>query len=306
MSQIRSRAARSSQSWFGSIMQGVLVGVFFGFLFVAGIFLVVREGYARIDTIVVSGNTVVPDSVVLAVVRDALSEDCFVHVVCGYTLWLPVEYIERYLVASVPRIKSASITVNANNSISVAVNERDLYMRYCLDFENTTCYLVDSGGVLYGRAPRVTDVRFLPTVVPDSDKIFVDIVGQSMPLQLWGTVDMRRFNTLVDLVGAHARLYRVVYTRRDIIVEIDRLYDYSLVADTAHLKFNWESLDDPEAVMYMSASLDRLKTFQPFVDKFQLYPRDLEYLDLRFPKRLYMKFADQAVVGDGQSGGIAE
>ncbi len=269
---------------------GVLVGVFGGFLFTTAILLLTRYEYSKITTVVVRGNTVVETTDIQNTVRRMLSENCFVHATCGYGLWVPLDYITTGLLTQFPRIHHANISYRGNGVLSVDVSERTVMFRFCLDEYLLNCYFADSESILFERAPQLSDLRYIPTVIPDATKIAVNIVGKALPLRLWGAEDLEQYRQLGDLLAPYGRMYRIRYSKRDIVVEMDRLYDYSLVSDTALLKFNKESLVDPERMMYMRASLDRLISFQPFVDKFKLYPQSLDYLDLRFPKRLYMKF----------------
>jgi len=281
----------SQQFSFGSILAtGVLVGVFGVFLIVAGIFLIVREGYTRISSVVVSGNSIVETTQLQDAVDSILSEDCFIHASCGYGLWTPIKQIRSSLLSQFPRLQTSSVSYDGNNILNIVATERVVAFRFCLDESLSTCYFADQQSILFERAPHLSDLRYIPTVIPDRTKIAVDLVGTHLPVRLWSVGELYQYKQLTELLIPFARVYNIRYSRRDITVEVDRLYDYSLVGNTAMLKFNRESLSEPERVMYMRASLDRLISFQPFSDNFKIYPQSLDYLDFRFPKRLYMKF----------------
>ncbi len=284
------RKHNPASSMLYSIMYGLLIGAFVGFVIAAGVFVITREGYSRIDTIHVTGTRAIDSADIQIVLEQALQEDCFLHAPCGYGLWLPTEYTSRRLSVEFPRIDRVSL-VYSEGTLSVVVQERDIAFRFCLDAAYQYCYFADKNSVLFERAPLLSDVRYLPTVLPDTTKISIGIVGESLPVRLWSQAEVDQYNNVMSVVQSFARPYVVRYTRRDMQIEVDKLYDYSLVADTASLKFNRESLGDTVQLAYITASLDRLSTFQPFSSQFTANPALLEYLDFRFPKRMYMKFA---------------
>jgi hypothetical protein len=285
---------KQAPSFWYSISFGVLIGSFIGFLVISGIYSITQHKYSYINRIVVSGNRVVDSASLTALVDDVLNEYCFVHASCRYGLWLPIDHIHDVILTTYPRIQSVVIEY-ADNEVSLSVVERDIAFRYCGDESRLYCYFADNNSVLFERAPHMSDLRVIPTVIPDNDKIRVDIVGKILPVRLWSQRDTDSFTKMLEVVGKHARIYNVTFSRRDMNVEVDKLYNYSLVSDTAVLKFNRASLVDATQVPYVIASIDRMKSFQPFASRFSVYPGALEYIDFRFPRRMYMKFGQEQV-----------
>jgi hypothetical protein len=279
------------QGFWESAAYGLLLGVFIGFLITVTIFILARNKFQYIDKVHVVSNTIVSDEEVIGVVKEVLGSSCFIHASCHSRIWFPVYFAEKYISTRLPRIEEAHITFTDDGMI-VQVTERVLFARFCMDRSNDYCYAVDSAGLMYSRLPKVSSLRYIPTFRMDADRVRVDLEGQILPLQLWGTSDVSAFQSLVSLVNEFGRVYTIEIGNRDVNVEIDRLYDYSLVQDTAVLKFNRESLNHPDTLAYIRASLDRLKSFKSFTEKFTVYPLSLEYLDFRFDKRLYMRFTD--------------
>lgn len=289
----RHKSRKSSGRTFGSsVALGLLMGAFGGFLFASTIFLVAQNQYSKVTSISVSGNKVIDSAKIRNSVRSVLAEDCFINATCGYGLWLPGEHVAQVLSSQFPRLERVSVMYSDGGAVSVSVQERTTAFRFCFDELMTACYLADVNGYLFERAPMVSDLRTIPTVIPDASKIKIDATGLYLPMKLWSRDEIEQYHALLDLLQPYARAYRIQYSRRDINVEVDHLYNYGIAGDTAVLKFNRESLNNPERIMYIRASLERLISFQPFADRFKVYPVSLDYLDLRFPKRLYMKFAN--------------
>lgn len=290
-------AKSQTRSWGYVFSFGILVCVFCVFLVVASVYIIVREEIGKVTEIQVTGQEIISQQEIISEITDILHEDCLIYASCEYVYWLPKEKIQHKLQLAFPRIEAVSVTTNYRDTLSVDVYERHLQYRYCNDELATDCYLVDSQGIAYDKAPKVSDLRGVSTVVFRHPLAIT--VPDTLPVQVFSDSLLHELTMIQDVIDPIGRVYTLSISKRDINVELDRLYDYSIANDTAIIKFNRKALHDPNSTEYVRAGLNRIESFKPFTDSFLEDPNSLEYLDVRFPKRIYMKFSDGEIIEEG-------
>lgn len=132
--------------------------LFSSLLLIALIGLVILSRYDKllIKDIAIADEGVVGKSQIIESLEEKIS---------GNYLWIfprrnafiyPRWSVEDYLLASLPRFKSASVHLSGFNTLNVEVVERESHAVYCLKSESESCYFMDEEGFIFDISPSFT------------------------------------------------------------------------------------------------------------------------------------------------------
>ena len=93
---------------------------------------------------------------------------------------------------------------------------------------------------------------------------------------------------LTQTLHAYSMPITMTYTKRDIRTGVARLYGYPVHG--VDLMINRVLMGDEAYQSQLNRTLAKFQTYDPFFSRFHANPDSLQYLDLRFPGRVYMKF----------------
>ena len=284
------RHSLQSETLASSVYTGILIGLFFVFCMVSVVYVVIRSEFSRIDSVTVSGNRLIDDTVIIQVVKKLSAEQCSVMYRCGYGLWFPNTVFEHNLRIAYPRILSVHSSFDyQQNTLRIAVTERRIYAGWCTDRTVSNCYAVDQNGLLFERLPSMGGRLSFPLFIPDGQHILPLTKQQRLPLQLWTVPEFHGFTSVSDALAPFLRAGMVVYSARDMHMYMVKLYDKN-IDEHSYIKLNREKLADPLYRNYVQKALDRFSSYPEFARPFYADPANLEYLDMRFMGRVYMKF----------------
>ncbi len=273
--------------WRQVLAMGVLCGGFVGFLLVAGIFLVVREKYMRIQSVVVSGGVRISNQRLEFLTNELLDEQCFIHASCRYNIWYSLADIPENLKKIFPTLHSVT-TLYDKGILYVKVSERTPAFIWCFDSKKQECYFMDESGVLFEHAPRMSGYIGYSIAYPDSSMLTVNFPKNQLPTRVWQSIETRGLLETVKNLKQFGNPISFSYTKRDIHVVMAKLY--GLPVRSAKLLLNRDLVKDSEYRDALVRALSKFETYEPFFSRFNVYPDSFQYLDLRFPGRVYMKF----------------
>lgn len=124
-----------------------------------------RAKFLTIQTISVSGNSVVQSSEIESVVRDELQGN-YLHLFSKANIALyPKSKIKTAISEKFSRIQSFEVRSTSLTSISIIITERKPESLWCKDMQGETgCYFIDSKGLVFDEAPKFSpDVYFVYT-----------------------------------------------------------------------------------------------------------------------------------------------
>lgn len=279
-----------SDSFAQSVYTGVLMGLFVVFCLASVAFVVIREQFSSIQHYTVSGNVLVSSDLVSTVAKQISVSQCSVMFRCGYGLWYPSAVLLHNVKTLYPRVESLHTSFDfTTNTLMITITERRTYAAWCTDTTLSNCYALDQQGVLFERLPYMQGRLHFPLLVPDGQHILALTNRQRLPLQLWSEHEFRGLVSVFDVLSQFARPGIVLYAARDMRVYLVQIYDKQ-VREMSYIKLNREKITDSAYKNYIQKALDRFSSYPDFSTKFYADPANLEYLDMRFMGRVYMKF----------------
>src|SRR3989344_1513700 len=229
----------------------------------------------NIENIEVSGNRVVDESEIEALARGGIS---------GYYFWLypksnfliyPKRQIARAITENFKTIKNVAIKLSGNQTILIAVSEREPKYTWCGDLPpdagtNTPCYFMDDTGFIFAHAPFFSgDVYFR----------FFGSVAETTPLGEYFTE-----GNLSKLVSFRSAVESFNLTPSFIVVGRDgdaELYLARNAKGNAPKIIFKPNGDIEKAVENLKAVLES----EDIKEKLST----LEYIDLRYGNKVYFK-----------------
>jgi hypothetical protein len=198
------------------------------------------------------------------------------------TILFSKERFEHVLKSEFPIIDIAYITFPNPATIDIHIQEKQPVAMWCFMIDN--CAFVDSQGIVYSQAPSFSEGVY-PIFTSEEPKTFTDMKGR----QIIDPMVMNRFITLFQsLQSDDVSLSKTTFLNNgDISFSIEKLFE-EYPTDHAQL-LGTITQDDTVFGRDMITGLSN----NAFKDQFVSNPKSLEYIDLRFPGKVFYKFTGQ-------------
>jgi hypothetical protein len=191
---------------------------------------------------------------------------------------------EKQLRKKFPVIEMAYVTLPEPDILEIHIQERKPIVTWC--FADNTCGFVDEKGILYARAPQFSD-----GVYPIFQSQLNDPTYKKFGTMVIEPSIMNRFADLFKhLQSDDIELSKVMfYEDGDVGFSIDKLFGLYTRNDARLLGTFGQ--DDEIFVRDMLTGLGN----DAFKKQFIANPKDLEYIDMRFPGKIFYKFSSRSV-----------
>lgn len=260
---------------------GVLLVIFFG-----GTLYLCNSSFLRISDVIVHGSSVTQPDVLEQVVRREISGRYAFVVPRDNILFYPQVKLTQLVRRSNPALAAASVNLNAKRELVLEVTERAPDFLWCniIDEENKRCYFMDKNGVAYMESPQF------------SDNVFIEIIGRTKDDPLGKmTIAKEEFLALRQVVQIIPSLTKDTGLVNDSIYKVVSLgggdYNIFFHHNTADGGQNWHII-----VNLKQQATDILAAFSTVVQS-EIFKKDtngtergLDYIDLRFGKKIFYKF----------------
>jgi len=240
----------------------------------------------RVSTISITGNDIVPETDIQAVVDEMTSSRMLFIFSRKNIALFPTRAIEKKILSSIPRIETVSVRRVGFNSVNIIVGERKPSALWCRstsadapEFSAEHCYLLDYQGLIFADAPTYSGpvfIRFVEHTEDDSSPIWRNFLP----------VD--RFQSLLSFVNDLGSV-SVVKSKPSIVFmrsdgDIDIIFDDNLKL----------SLSGSRPLSDSRRAIELLLVNSDFVSLLKDASKHLEYLDARFEGKVFYKFSDVA------------
>lgn len=257
-------------------------------LFIVAIFVILCGGFIlgilrnesfQITGVSVSGTETFSDQVISDAVYAYLSGNYAKVIPRSTTILFSKNTLEQWLKREFPIIDFAYVTFTEPQSIHITLKEKEPDVVWC--FTGNECGFVDSVGVVYGRAPEFSEGVYTTFSREQSSTLH-----ESLGKQIITADDLVRFKNLFQqLQSTDIIISRVVFLENsDIAFTIEKLFDRYPKDGVAILGTIGQ--DDQIFLRDVQVGL----THDVFKKQYLQSPKNLEYIDLRFPGKVFYKF----------------
>jgi cell division septal protein FtsQ len=186
-----------------------------------------------------------------------------------------------------PIIHTVYVSLDAPTIISIHVQEKTPIAVWC--FTEHDCGFIDEKGIMYGRAPSFSEgvyPIFMSEKVTDFDIMYgkkiiaPEVMHRFIELQKTLESDDITLSTILLLDNG------------DISFSLEELFG-QYPAERAHL-LGTQDQDDAVFIRDMVTGLSHDVFKKQYINN----PKSLEYIDLRFPGKIFYKFTDREIVLD--------
>lgn len=248
----------------------------------------------RINTILISGNTVVKTDQILAKSQESLFGNYLYAFSKQNFLLYPRRAIERNLLSSLKRLQTVQVTLQDVHTLRIVVSEREGRYLWCgHSFDETVgdtpdaeCYYLDAAGYIFSKSPYFSGNVYLKFFGTGLFSETLDPVGrQYLPIE--------EFTSVRDFSDGLAKLGIDIYA-----VYIRGNGDYDLYISSLEpgrpvytkIRFNKKG-DSATLLKNLRAALET----EPFKSDFKAKFNDLMYIDLRFTNKVLYMFKPTTV-----------
>jgi hypothetical protein len=227
----------------------------------------------NVQTVLVSGNSVVPTDGVLSVARDALRGRVSLIFSRANILWYPKQQIIDTLRYSYSWIDTISIDRINATTIAVKIKERAPVAAWCGISQDkpVPCHLVDVQSYLFAKAPEFSGAAYL--------KLYGPLTSAS-----WRGAEFFSQQGLVHILAFVKALPEIGF--RPVIVETTDASSYNVFTDGG--AYISAQISDPVSVII--SDIDSLLTQKAFAQSQINNFSNLLYIDARFGNKLFYKF----------------
>lgn len=239
----------------------------------------------RIDRIDIVGAKAVSTEAMHALAKEKLLGNYFFAYARENSFLFPREEIERVLLDTFPRLKTASVGRIGAHTIVVTVSERKPYALWCGSdagmVSSAECWFIDEAGFVFDRAPLFSEGVYLA--------VYGAVVGGKVGDPLRGTLPVSRFasaNTFAKLVrdelGEPIRVEMKEEGESEIVIRTSA--EYPFLAGVA-IRFK----DEENPVILMNNL--RAAVIAQFPEN--IGPKKkLLYIDMRFGNKIFFGFGE--------------
>lgn len=249
------------------------VFLLFLLLILGGIVGFLRKKEFQISTITVSGTKSFDPNLILKAAHTYLDGHYAIIIPKTNTLLLSKTDLSDFITNELPSIKSATITFKEKNSIDISVTEKKPSYVWC----NTTCYFVDDTGMIYEESPQFTP------------GMFMTFSG--------GTVDENPIKnhfastaTFNEILKTIASLHQMGITILGINLGDDIAIHVDSIKNTVLGKDSQIIITQEESSQNIINALGLLMNDKVFREALATKGHLLQYIDIRFPDKIYYKF----------------
>jgi len=233
----------------------------------------------NLQQIEVTGNSVIRDEEILAVINKDISGKYFWLFPKSHFLILPKTKIKNDLLASFAQILELKIERNGFQSLIIELAERQPYALWCDSFTEDHCYFMDNLAYLYDRAPNF------------SNNVYFKYLGGISGVAT--STDLSRILRRTYLEGVDQGGFEKINLFIRLLEDIN-INGYKLgVEDNndCHLFFN----NGSRLIFDSHQNLDEVfKDLQALlIDLGDLKDQEFDYLDLRFDNKIVYKFKEE-------------
>jgi hypothetical protein len=244
----------------------------------AGMIAFLRKPAFQIGDIAISGARSLNPEDVRELVLPFIQGNFLAVIPRTNTLLFSKTGMKKFLIDRIPSITDASIDFTNRNLITITITEKKPDSVWC---RNTDCYFIDQTGMIYEASPQF------------SDGVFVTFTGSTIPV---GETPLRaRFvpaNTFFYLKSIIADLKQYPFSvigvdlqdTGDIALRIDQVKNVFVNPHTQIL------ITKDTSSKSIIDSMDLLLKNNDFTSMLSTKSNNLQYLDFRFPGKIYYKF----------------
>ncbi len=254
------------------------VKLFFVFLLlillaIGGIIGFLRKKDFQISQVSVVGTKSLSDQQILDTVHEYLDGSYAIIIPKTNTLLLSKDSLAQHVLNKIPSISNVTISFREKNSIQVSIQEKKPSYIWCGD----SCYFVDENGVIYEESPRYTPGVFLTFSggVLEGDPIKQTFISQDLFKKTLNLLDQLE-NLEIKILGVHYG--------EDVSLQISSVRKVSIGTQAKIIVGTDESVAD--VVKALTLLLNDKAFASSIISKGQL----LQYIDIRFPDKIYYKF----------------
>lgn len=237
-----------------------------------------------IKEIKISGNKKVPADDIFRVAKNALAGKYYGLYPRNNILIYPKDAVGKSILRNIPWVASVGV-VGAKNSIFIDVKEREPKYLWCDDpakpILELTCYYLDKDGYTFDKSPLF------------SDHIYLEFYGGNKRGGYMGRYILPE-NILSGLLEVESSVEGLIKNDTDLLgrvygIDIHNNGDYDLLMVNGDHR--WKIMFNLN--VNVPKKLSAVLTSPFFITEIKNKDRVLQYIDLRFGKKVFYKFADK-------------
>lgn len=240
-----------------------------------------------IKQVQISGQETVSENILAQATQEFLAGNYFFFLPRRNALWYPRRVLAQTLLTQFPTIQSIVITRENFTTLKLQIAERRGEYLWCSADQKSACFLLDSSGLAFAPAPTFSGEAFVKFLTPE-----VNLALNARPVPVQDFTQITNLLASLNQTLSQTILARVVIRE----VELSSAGAYRLTATQAA-----DTLSRPLTILVNlgQASSDLSLTLQAalqapdFIAEYQQAEKNqqnLEYLDLRFPGKVFYKF----------------
>ncbi len=239
----------------------------------------------HIDTVKISGATIVSDDSLRSFVNDTISGNYFLVYARDNSLIFPKAEIEQSVILKFPRIESAVVHKVDDHTIELVVTERKPYVLWCGEqfnaeaYELADCWFADRSGYIFDKAPVFSTGVYLELFAPLDTQNTDNPVGLNIPAARFTNTDSL-VQALESSVSKPFRVIMLENSEYEFVMKSNLTYPM-LEKVTLKLK---DGIAPATVVKNLKAAL---------AEEFPLgvsLSKKLLYIDLRFGNKIFFGF----------------
>lgn len=249
------------------------VFLLFILLVLGGVVGFLRKKEFQISEITVTGTKSLDSNIVIKTAQEYLNGHYAIIIPKTNTLLLSKSDLISHIFEQIPSIEKASVAFKAKNSIEIFVTEKKPSYVWC----NTSCYFVDDSGMIYEESPRFTNgifVTFLGGQV-EGDPIKKYFVSQEQ------FATLQKILSAIDQISIHVVGITI---GENIEIHVDSIRGNILGSTTTII------VTPTESAQTVTDALTLLMNDKSFMGNVAAKGKLLQYIDIRFPDKIYYKF----------------
>jgi hypothetical protein len=249
--------------------------------------MIIRLPWFSITEVRISGTEVTPVEKVKSAVIGELSGHRFFIIPNNSVLVYPRKKILEMIAREFPRLSDTTISPINLKTLSLATSERAGVYLWCgEEFEETTeCYFTDDNGYLFARAPEFSGTIYLKvfggTTVAKENALGATILSPE---------------EFKEVVSFSEGLDRIGFTPHAVLL-LGETYEF-LISSSPNPSLGRIIVRANDEGAVLLKNLDAAIRVDPLKTKLEKYKQGLEYIDLRFSKKVYYKFFAEEASGN--------
>lgn len=288
-SRTRHLAVRRRVIYFRKIMLGFIFAVFVIVLVIIGL----NQPVFRVTQITIIPSHSIANNTKLSLMRDMLSKEYFGIIPYNSVLFLNTKYIRNLILTAKPTIAAVSITHIGFNTITITLEPRTPFARWCGTVasstpadtllqdihpsQNNSCYLFDSNGFLYQKtisliyATSSTNAIISSTTPMFPYVVYARLVATTTPYQntiIYKSALPNIFDFAQHIKTFNATVFAIVLRGSEV--------DFFLTDGT---RITYVRGKEQQAFILLNSSKQSIS----------ISNGSLDYVDLRFPGKIYFK-----------------